>query len=129
MAKPKAKTGLAVKNVYGLKAKVPKEYAHLRITSVVEIPAGDCPISLRGMLVNKDFPSLPEIIEWYHQVRDYGLENGVFYTAIAIGFWARCDYDSLGYEYEFIHNAIMNYAEIRGEYKDIPVPTFIGVGN
>jgi hypothetical protein len=94
---------------------------------VVEIPAGECPISLKEMLVVGDVPSFPEIIEWFHQVRDYGLDNGIFYTGVAIAFWARCDYDCFGYEYEFIHDFIMKYAEMRGEYADQPTPKRVSV--
>jgi hypothetical protein len=127
MTKTKTKPGLAVKNSYGLLTSIPKEYAKRKIQSVVEIPAGECPISLKGMLTLGDFPSHPEIIEWYHQIRDYGLENGIFYTGVAIAFWARGDYDCFGYEYEAIHDFIMNYATMRGEYADQPTPKRVSV--
>lgn len=109
------KSSLAVKPLFGDLAAVPKLYSKYKITTVLEVPVGECPIPLRELTSAKDFPTFAEIVEWFHRVRDFGLESGVFYTAVAISYWARCEYDCYGHDYEQIHDFIMDYAERRGE--------------
>lgn len=110
--------GLAAKATLGGRSSIPKAYAKLAIHTVIDVPAGECPISFKSVTLGRNFPTTTEIIEWFHQVRELGLENGVFYTGVAISFWARCDFDCFSFEYEAIHNAIMSYATSMGEYEN-----------
>ncbi len=111
----KEKTVQVVRAIEGHNNRIPNEYRKHKLR-VTEVPAGHCPIPLQGMLLCGDFPSYAEIVEWFHRVRDWGIENGVFYTSYAIAYWARTDYDELSYEYNEIQNVIIEYAEMRGEH-------------
>jgi hypothetical protein len=49
-------------------------------------PAGACPVALKSMD--------PEVVwAWADAIREYGVENGRFYTARAIHYWVREFYD------------------------------------
>ncbi len=93
---------------------LPPGFPKGQIRTVTRTPLGKCPISLRGYSSIKDLPSVAGIIEWFWAIRNWGIENGIYYTADAISYWARTEFDPAGefgeFEYEEIQRTILSYA-------------------
>lgn len=110
---------MAIKATYGSKGDVPPRYEKLHIKTVVRIPAGECPFSLREMSPTGDVPFDTHIIEWFDKIRNWGLRGGTFYSADAIAYWAAWEFDPNGGEYDYINTVIMEWATHLGEYPGI----------
>jgi hypothetical protein len=58
------------------------------------IPAGRCPIHFSDFgTMEGCCPTDPIICAWFHAVREHGLLRGEFYTAEAICYWVRYEFD------------------------------------
>lgn len=93
---------------------IPTGYTRNQIRTITRTPAGKCPIKLRDLSPTNDLPPTACIIEWFHRVRDWGVENGTYYTADAIAYFVRYEFDPCGvveeYEHDEVVDTILRYA-------------------
>lgn len=94
-----------------------EDYTPEQLRKIIHTPWGNCPIRFEHFWIMAEEGCCPPdtiICAWFWEVREYGLRRGEFFTAEAIAYWGRSQFDKeTGKDLrEYITKVILEYADI-----------------